>query len=168
MSGDKSFAWNFGLCSLKFFYLLFIFGLKVCKSSDQVPKDNTFIINTTSEHFRCSIIRSSCQSQHFLIGFAFKKLATYTKIYQNASLVLPVIKNVFRFQVTVTNMSFMNVLKSFDNFIHNLLKFLNFQKNIPLRFLSKLSKDLGTGGSPWLKGKFPSWDRSKTPCIWLC
>lgn len=104
------------------------------------PKINTFIITTASEHFRSSIQRSPCQSQHFLIGTPFKKLATDTEINQNASLILPVIKNVFRFQVSVANMSLMNVLKSFDNFIDNLLKFLNFKKTYLFAFYRNFTK----------------------------
>jgi hypothetical protein len=94
-----------------------IFGLKRSDILDELidkhtegPEVNPFIIASASEHFRSTVVGRASHREHLFAGSSMKALATAAKINQDGPLIFSIIQNVFRLDVSVTDVSLMNVL----------------------------------------------------------
>jgi hypothetical protein len=105
-----------------------IFRLKRCDFFDELidkntkgPEINPLIIASTSEHFRSTVVGRASHREHLFAGSSMKALATAAKINQDGLFILPIVQNVFRLDVSVTDMLFVNVLQAFNHFKYDLL-----------------------------------------------
>jgi hypothetical protein len=85
------------------------------------PEVDPFIIASTSEHFRSTIVGCSSHRQHLFTRAPMKAFATTAKINQDGLIILSIVQNVFRFDVSVADMLFVNVLQAFNHFKYDLL-----------------------------------------------
>ena len=104
-----------------------IFRLKRCDFFDELidkntkgPEINPLIIASTSEHFRSTIVGCSSHRQHLFTRAPMKAFATTAKINQDGLFILSIVQNVFRLDVSVTDMLFVNVLQAFNHFKYDL------------------------------------------------
>lgn len=98
----------------------------------------------------------------------FKKLTAHPKVNKNAPFILPIIQYILWLDVSVADMSFMNVLDGFNDLINDFFQFLSLVSQLPLHsgFANRPSSDKAS--SPSLKGMFPSPRRNRRPDIWEC
>ena len=80
------------------------------------PEVDPFIIASTSEHLRSTIVGGSSHRQHLFTSAPMKAFATAAKINQDGLHILSIVQNVFRLDVSVADMLFVNVLQAFDHF----------------------------------------------------
>lgn len=95
----------------------------------------------------------------------FEKLTTHPKVNKNAPFLLPIVQYILWLDVSVADMSFMNVLYGFDDLINDFFQFLSLESQLPLRsgFPNRSSSDKVS--SPSLKGMFPWARRNRRPYI---
>ena len=75
------------------------------------PEINHFIISTSLEHFWSSVVRSSCQRQHLPFPSSFLYFLTDSKINEFNMSIFFIIKNIIRFDISVTDFIHVDILQ---------------------------------------------------------
>jgi hypothetical protein len=94
-----------------------ILGLKGCMSSDKfVDHDSSwpyiyfFCVATSTEHFWGAVVESTSDGEHLKFGASPSVFSAYSIVYKFKSFTIWIIKDIFRFDISVADCSLMQIM----------------------------------------------------------
>lgn len=78
-------------------------GHELIDGDSECPHINTLIVPTPLEHLRRTVIESACDGQHVALAASIEYLPTYTEVNQFYVLLLYIVKDIFRLDVSMAD-----------------------------------------------------------------